>query len=184
MKELVFLLAEPSARDLLERLLPRLLPDQWTLRFVVFEGKQDLEKGLARKLRAWANPTARFVVLRDQDAADCHGVKSGLLSRCHDVNRGSILVRIACRELEAWILGDLDAFAKEFSAALARKMKEKRKYALPDLLSNPVNELRKFYPEYQKREGARRMGGLLHPSRNNSTSFKVFCKGVIKLAAD
>ncbi len=46
MKSLVFFLEEPSARAMLEGLLPRLLPDGWLVRYIVFEGKQDLEKQL------------------------------------------------------------------------------------------------------------------------------------------
>ncbi len=41
MSELVFLLEEPSARAMLEGLLPRLLPDGLPIRFIVFEGKKE-----------------------------------------------------------------------------------------------------------------------------------------------
>jgi hypothetical protein len=41
-KYLVLLLEEPSARDLLEGLLPRLLPEEVHVQYLVFEGKQDL----------------------------------------------------------------------------------------------------------------------------------------------
>lgn len=43
MKHLVFLLEEPSAKEMLNGLLPRLLPGL-SYRCIVFEGKQDLEK--------------------------------------------------------------------------------------------------------------------------------------------
>lgn len=42
MRTLLFLLEEPSARDLLEGLLPRLLHGRAISRYLVFEGKQDL----------------------------------------------------------------------------------------------------------------------------------------------
>ncbi|MBF0138065.1 MAG: hypothetical protein H7833_06470 [Magnetococcus sp. DMHC-1] len=51
---LVFFLEEPSAKAMLESLLPRLLPDSVTMRFIVFEGEQDLEKQLPRKLRGFS----------------------------------------------------------------------------------------------------------------------------------
>ncbi|MFC3564278.1 AAA family ATPase [Xanthomonas dyei] len=44
MRELVFLLEEPSARAMLESLLPRILSDDIKYRLIAFEGKQDLEK--------------------------------------------------------------------------------------------------------------------------------------------
>lgn len=75
MKHLVFLLEEPSARDLLQGLLPRIVPESVHVQYLVFEGKQDLEKQLVAKMKRWLLPESAFVVLRDQDAADCHEVK-------------------------------------------------------------------------------------------------------------
>lgn len=61
MKHLVFLLEEPSAKDLLEGLLPRLIreEDEISVRYLVFEGKQDLEGQLIRKLRGGGSQTRR-----------------------------------------------------------------------------------------------------------------------------
>lgn len=73
----VFLLEEPSARALLEALMPRLYPDVDT-RYLVFEGMQDLENNLARRIRGWRAPDSYFIVLRDQDSGDCRRVKSRL----------------------------------------------------------------------------------------------------------
>ncbi len=75
MNELVFFLEELSAEAMLKGLLPRLLPPEVRVRYVVFEGKQDLEKRLARHLRANCRAGARCVVLRDQDSADCTKIK-------------------------------------------------------------------------------------------------------------
>ena len=75
MKNLVFFLEEPSAREMLKGLLPRILPDNIRIQYVVFEGKQDLEKRLPIRLRAWQVPNALFVVMRDQDSGDCIGIK-------------------------------------------------------------------------------------------------------------
>src|SRR5690606_16453640 len=141
---------------------------------VVFEGKQDLEKRMNRTLRAWRTPGARFVVLRDQDAGDCKTVRQRLVERCEGI-RLHVLVRVACRELEAWIVGDLTAFADEFSTPQALRAVNKGKFSNPDVLNQPVEELRRFYPEYQKRSGARRMGVRLDPTRNSSPSFMAFC---------
>lgn len=55
-------------------------------------------------------------------------------------------------------------------------------YPEPDRLGSPFTELRKHLPEYQKVDGARRLGKLLTPERNRSTSFRVFCEGVVRLA--
>jgi len=80
MKTIVFCLEEPSARELMRGLLPRILPGDVEYRFIVFQGKQDLEKQLVRRLRLWKAPDTCFVVMRDQDAADCQKVKAKLVS--------------------------------------------------------------------------------------------------------
>ena len=37
---------------------------------VPHEGKQDLEKSIPRKLRAWREPSAHFIVVRDNDGGE------------------------------------------------------------------------------------------------------------------
>ncbi len=71
MRELVFFLEEQSAKEMLDGLLPKLLDESTSYRCIHFEGKQDLERQLERRLRNWSNPDADFIVLRDQDSADC-----------------------------------------------------------------------------------------------------------------
>ena len=100
MSRVVFLLEEPSMKTLLDGLLPRLVP---CLDFlcVSHEGRQDLERSVPRKLRAWRTPGVRFVVLRDNDGGDCRVLKRRLSDLCLQGRRPDTLVRIACQELEA-----------------------------------------------------------------------------------
>jgi hypothetical protein len=181
MTTLVFLLEEPSARDVLEGLLPRLIPDDVVVCYMVFEGKQDLEKRMVSRMRSWLQPDTRFVVLRDQDAADCHDVKARLRELVEQAGRPDALVRVACRELESWIVGDWPAVAVAFCQTTLSRQSQKAKFRNPDALGSPVEEIRRFIPDYQKRDGARRMGKLLAPERNQSKSFQVFCSGVQRL---
>jgi len=183
MNHLVFLLEEPSAQDLLEGFLPRLLPATIYRYYFVFDGKQDLEAQLVRKLRGWRKPDSAFVVLRDQDAADCRKVKRGLADLVAQSGRAPSLVRIACRELESWIVGDWWAIAKAFERPELAAQGLKEAHRTPDDLVRPVDTIRRFVPEYQKRDGARRIGPLLDPERNQSESFRAFCAGVKALAA-
>ncbi len=178
MRHLVFLLEEPSARDLLEGLLPRLLPPDLTVHYLVFDGKQDLERQVVRKLRGWLLPDSGFVVLRDQDAADCRAVKARLLELVARSGRTNVLVRVACRELESWVLGDWEAIAKAFERPQLAGQAGREALRDPDRLVRPVERLRRVVPDYQKRDGARRVGVLLDPDRNTSVSFRVFCSGV------
>lgn len=109
MNQLVFFLEEPSAREMLKGYLPKILPDNVYPRYVVFEGKQDLEKQLEKRMRGWCVPDSLFIVLRDQDQQDCRNVKNGLVEICQRAGRPQALIRIACRELESWYIGDFEA---------------------------------------------------------------------------
>lgn len=113
-EHLVFLLEEPSAEDFLRGVLPHWLPPEVVPHFLVFEGKQDLEKQLVRRLKGWVRPNSRFVILRDQDSGDCVRIKQHLADLCTQAGKSEAIVRIACRELEAFFVGDWQAVAEAF----------------------------------------------------------------------
>lgn len=98
MRELVFFLEEQSAREMLDSFLPKLLDKNIRHHCIHFEGKQDLEKQLRKRLRNWRNPDAGFVILRDQDRADCVAVKQRLTAICKQAGKPHSLVRIVCRD--------------------------------------------------------------------------------------
>jgi len=183
MRHLVFLLEEQSARDLLEGLLPRVLPDSIRVHYLVFEGKQDLERQMVQKMRHWRMPDSAFVVLRDQDAAECRAVKAKLAALVAESGRSPSLVRVACRELESWVAGDWAAIAQAFERPSLAAHGQKQAFRAPDGIQRPVEAIRQFIPEYQKRDGARRVGPLLDPDRNQSQSFRAFCSGLRRLCA-
>ena len=185
MRTLVFFLEEPSARALLDGLLPRVLPmDLVTLRFVVFEGRQDLEKQLVRKLRGWRTPDTRFVVLRDQDAGVCLRVKERLAALCAEAGKPDALVRVACRELESWYIGDLRAVGEALDLPSLGARQRSRRFRTPDTLVKPSVALREATNErYQKIAGSRAISATLDVGeRNLSHSFHVFLDGVRALA--
>lgn len=128
MSTLVFLLEEPSAQDALEGILPRILPNGVNVQYLVFEGKQDLERRMGKRMRAWLLSDTRFIVLRDQDSGDCRTIKSDLAKLCRDAGKPDTLVRIACRELESWFVGDLAAVSRAFS--LLNRLMEANRAAL------------------------------------------------------
>lgn len=183
MKHLVFLLEEPSAMDLLMSLVPKLVPAETKAHYLVFDGKQDLEKNVTRKLRGWMLQDSAFLILRDQDAGDCKVVKQRLQRLVAGTGQRHVLVRIACKELESWILGDFAAVGKAFEKPQLEAQGNKATYRNPDCLANPVEELRKFLPYYQKRDGARRVGPHMDLEQNRSRSFHHFCKGVRRLVS-
>lgn len=82
MRELVFLLEEDSAKALLESLLPRLLSADFPCRFIAFEGKQDLERQMVKRIRGYQNPEARFCVLAAVLSIEWHSVDHQRVLSC------------------------------------------------------------------------------------------------------
>lgn len=144
MSELVFLLEEASAQAMLEGMLPRLLPSDLPVRYVVFDGKQDLEKQIVKRLRGYLSPGAKFVILRDKDSEDCRIVKNRLVEKCREASKGDSLVRIVCHELESWFLADLKAVEVGLNLAKLSAKQNRAKFRAPDSLANASEELEKL----------------------------------------
>lgn len=187
MKELVFLVEGESERFLLDAFLPRVLPEGIGHRVIPFEGKQDMEKRMAKRIKGYLNPQARFIVLRDQDShADCVALKGALLARCVGTGREAhCLVRIACTELETFDLADLAAVAAAFDLPGLARQQQQRKFRDPDRLGSPSRELRTLTKNrYEKREGSRRIGQHLALDNTRSPSFGHLVSGIRRLGAE
>jgi hypothetical protein len=183
----VFLLEEPSMQALLDGLLPRLVNGWVTNRHflcIPHEGKTDLDRSIARKLAAWRIPGDRFVIVRDNDGADCLAVKQRLQGLCETAGRPDTLVRLVCQELESWYLGDLRALAEAFGEPKADTAARRKRYSRPDEWLKASTEVRRLIPAFQKIGGARLMAQALEPNRSRSKSFHVFVLAVRRLAMD
>lgn len=175
---LVFLLEGQSEKEMIQGILPRLLPSEIHTKFIVFEGKSDLEKRLELKIKGWQTPDSYFVILRDQDSGDCKVIKQNLVVKCKKVGREDTLVRIACHELESWYLGDLEAVEKGLNIKL-QQSQTSAKFRVPDQLSNAAEELEKITKNlYQKIGGSRDIAPYLNLTSNTSTSFNIFIRGI------
>ncbi|MBB5205590.1 hypothetical protein HNQ51_002917 [Inhella inkyongensis] len=173
---------------LLEGLLPRWFPG-WQVGqhflCVAHQGKSDLDSSVPRKLKAWQYPGDRFVVVRDNDNADCQALKRRLLQTCESSGRPDTLVRLVCQELEAWYLGDLQAVAMAFDAPKLDSPAQRKKFDQPDGWQKPSVELARMVPSFQKGSGARRMGQALRAATHNrSVSFQQFESGVRRIALE
>ncbi|WP_304303650.1 DUF4276 family protein [Pseudacidovorax intermedius] len=184
---LVFLLEEPSMRVLLEGWLPRLFPG-WVsgehFLCVPHEGKSDLDRSIARKLAAWRYPGDRFVIVRDNDNADCIDLKARLRRRCEDAGRPDSLIRLVCQELESWYLGDLAALAAAFDTPRIDSPANRKRFDAPDSWQKPSVEVKRLIPAFQKIGGARAMAAHLEAQRNRSPSLRAFVAGVRRLNAE
>ena len=132
----------------------------------------------------WRVPDSVFVVLRDQDAADCLTVKRTLVRKCREAGKPDTIVRIACRELESWYFGDLVAVGKSLGLPSLVRYAKQKKYRVPDSIHSPGNELKNISRDaYQKLSGSRAIGSNLSPEVNRSHSFGVFIAGVRRAVA-
>lgn len=174
---LVFLLEERSMKELLAGLLPRVLPEHVTFELIPHNGKSDLDRSIPRKLRGWLKPKTRFVIVRDQDSADCTELKKRLVRLCQEAGRPDTLVRIVCREAESWYLADLQAVDSAWGTSHSGKQM-KRMFRAPDHVGSPSRELKRLVPEFEKVSGARTLGPLLDLENDRSTSFRHFIEGI------
>ena len=182
---LAFFLEEPSAREMLKGLLPRILPPRVAVQYVVFEGKYDLDKNLVRRLQGWRKPDTTFVVLQDQDAADCKALKRRLVGKCEEAGKSSAVVRIVCRELESWYFGDLAAVEQGLGLDNLRRHARRSHYRDPDAIGSPSSELKRItHGAYQKVGGSREIGPRMSTEQNTSHSFRVFMAAVKHLVGD
>ena len=185
MTELVFCLEEVSAKAMLEGILPRLFPSGGLVfRYMVFEGKQDLEKQLPRKLKGYRNQNARFLVLRDQDSnPNCADVKKRLRALCDHAGKPDALVRIACRELESFYMADLAAVELGLGLHGLVQLQSTRKFRSPDYLGSPSKELSTLTKgKYQKVGGSRSIGVHLQLDNCRSDSFRNLVAGIKRIA--
>lgn len=181
MIQLVFLVEERSMQEVLNIILPQILPQEIYFQVIPHEGKSDLQKSIPRKLKAWQNPNVFFIILHDQDSNNCIQLKQALQSLCVEAEKPSSLVRIICHELEAWFLGDLIAVDQAFPGKNLSRKQNSNKYRNQDQLNNAAQELKSLVKEYQKISGARKIAPYLDLERNCSISFKVFIEGVTRL---
>lgn len=137
---------------------------------ISFQGKADLKRRMAEKMRAWNYGAPHFVILRDNDGANCRALKEKIRV---DAEKGKKPhhIRIVCQELESWFVGDLDAVARAYPNRHIRA--NVGKYRDPDRLKNASQELARLVGERGKVGRAERIAQHMQPNRNRSVSFRV-----------
>ncbi|TGY72419.1 DUF4276 family protein [Enterorhabdus sp. NM05_H27] len=179
--KLVVFTEEYSMKMVLDALLPAALPPLVSYQVVPFNGRGDLESNVERMLRGWNEPDVKFVIVEDQDNDDCRKRKAHLANLAERAGKEA-LVRIACRELESWYFGDLEAVAAAYGKPnIVSKYGSKAKYRNPDAIIDVKEELLRIVPEHQQIEGARKISANMDIGRNRSRSFQVFFSGVKRL---
>jgi hypothetical protein len=183
----IFMLEEPSMKILLDGLLPRLLPG-WVegehFQCIKQDGKSDLDRSIPRKLSAWRIPGDRFVIVRDNDNADCIKLKARFKAICQANGRPDTLIRLVCQELKSCYMGDLQALAQAFDNPKMDTPTLRKRFAVPGDWQKPSVELSRLEPTFQKGSGARAMAPCLRETGNMSSSFQMFVNGVRRTAVD
>ena len=183
--DLIFLLEEPSIATVLNEILPKIIPATISFNCVPHQGKQDLAKSIATKIRAFKrfSPETKFIIVHDQDSHDCRKLKAELLEICQTAGQPNAMIRIICHELESWFLGDLTAVEKAYNLkprSLSRQQSN-RKYRNPDQLNSAKQELSSLVQEYYAGTHSKKIVPHLSLTENTSHSFQVFIKGIYQL---
>lgn len=194
-----FLLEEPSAEAALTALLPKILSDDVSFHFNVFEGKPDLLgklRVLLKGFRQWLPDDWRIMVLVDEDREDCLQLKADLEAAAHEAGfvtksgappNGSFQVvnRLAIEELEAWFFGDVEAIRKAYPR-VSKTLQYRAGYRDPDAIAGGTQEAlarllkrARYYRErLPKTAVAQKIAPHMEPTRNTSRSFQVFVEGL------
>ena len=164
----------------LRNLLPKLFPDfrefeHWLI--IYHQGKSDLERSYPRKMTEWREPGVRFIILRDNDRADCVVLKQRLVAKVPD-NSPEYLVRIVCQELEGWFLGDLAAVAAAYPRAARHQQFKSLAKTDPDHLTNASDLIEQLTGTKTKIGRAAEISKQMHPASNRSSSFQLFVSGL------
>jgi hypothetical protein len=184
MARVEILVEEKSMKELLSILLPKILPEKWILdeNYFIrsFEGKSDLQKNIPAKVKVlsnWHQQLNGVIILQDQDNEDCIILKRHLMSLC---NTGNCLklIRIVCKELESWYLGDFNSIQLAYPSFNANRYRNKSKFRNPDIC-NASNEIKKILPGFQKVSSAKKIAPFLDISNNKSESFNQFISGIL-----
>lgn len=183
--QIEFLLEEPSMMNFLEIILPKILPDGYALgincHLRPHQGKNDLKKSIPKKVKTFSNfyKPAKIIIIHDQDSNDCKILKKELLDLCDFNGNVDVLVRIPCRELENWYLGDMQAIEAVYPKFKAKNNKYKSKFRVPDNCHGAY-ELERLIPTFQKGFASKSIPKHLKLDKNSSVSFKQMITGIQK----
>jgi hypothetical protein len=179
------LVEEPSMKNFLYGVLPKILPDGYQLNANCFirehQGKQDLKKSIPKKVKAYQHYSipVKVIIIHDQDASDCKVLKIELQDLVNTNSNIPSLIRIACRELEAWYLGDMDALESVYPQFKAKHYRGWALFRNPDNC-NASDEIRKIISTFQKGVASKEIGKHIDLNINKSESFNHLITGIKK----
>ncbi len=118
-----------------------------------------------------------MIIIHDQNSAKCVLIKDQLVKLIKNNCNLPHLVRIACRELECWYLGDLKAVENVYPKSKASKFANKSKFRDPDLL-NGTDEMTRLCNDFTKGFASREIPKYIDIENNSSSSFNNLISGI------
>ena len=98
---------------------------------------------------------------------------------CKEGAHPAAVVRIACRELEAFYWGDLSAVEKALDITGLSKLSKRKQFRNSDNIVNPSNELRRATKGlYQKVSGSGEIGKHISIEDIGSNSFRILLDSI------
>ena len=184
MTTIVFVIEESSKQEFLSGVLARLnVPEHMQIHFRVAEGHIDVLRELREITRRWRVPDTRFVVLCDQDSADCIERKHELLAQIPPSRLDDTVVRIVCTELEGWYLTDAAALRDALPGLSDRAVLPPELRGPPDGIHRPARKLAER-TWFAKNALARSMGQRISIAPGASHSFNLFLQTLNQILAD
>jgi hypothetical protein len=189
--ELHIFTEEPSIKNVFDVLLPQILPEGASFVVHPHQGKQDLEKALQSTIPSISRiPDVKILITRDQDEDNCKELKNKLLDIMKDRCSCDYFVRIVCKELESWFLGDISAIEKAYPRFKKQQYMSKTKFRNVDSIVTPSEYLKKILPDYSNRkslpklETSRKIAPFMNINDNKSTSFNHTINAIKQLIND
>lgn len=170
---------ESSAEICFKSVLSQAIPSSQSFKIFAHRGREDLKQALRKALPVISREQgAKILITIDQDKHDCKTLKKEL----QEIIRGNCQcpnkIRIVCKELESWFLGDLAAISKAYPRFKPEKYHNKSEMRNVDEIEQPSKKLIKMLTETNggkcpsKGELSQRISPHLNVSLNTSTSFQ------------
>ena len=184
MADLVFIVEEASKEEFLREFLKRWsTPTDLEITYLVAGGHSQVRRLIASKLRNWRKPNTTFVILCDQDSANCVERKAELSKQVPPHHRSNTVVRIVCTELEGWYLTDRSALHAALPALDQTEAWPAALLGPPDAIQRPARQIAAI-TRFRKTTLAREMGQRISLQPNTSHSFNLFLQTLNQILAD
>ncbi|MEZ4826547.1 MAG: DUF4276 family protein [Bacteroidia bacterium] len=181
---LEILTEESSMEIFLREILPKILPEDYQLDVNCFirphEGKSHLKKIYSHKNEGLSpvSLSCKSSYCTRSGFKRLPNSKKDLQALCNsDI---PVVIRIACRELENWYLGDFQAIEAVYPEIKAAKFEKKAKYRNPDIVFGS-KELEGITKNFSKSYAAREIPRYMNINNNQSASFQHLILGLKKL---